>query len=126
MKRFTVLIAGAAALVAVSGCAAQQAPARRAPAPPVTIQFDDSLQIKASPELQKSLEDLAAAVEALAQRVANDPKLRATAMHVASNLVATAQQVMTEQSGAIQEALRTAAERIAAAQAAQKAQTKKP
>jgi len=80
-------------------------------------QRPDSLDLKPSPELKKSLEDLAAAIQSLAHRIASDPQVRATAMHVASTAVTTAQQVVAEQSVALQGALKTAAERISAAQA---------
>jgi hypothetical protein len=85
----------------------------------------DTVLFKPSPELQKSLDDLAAAMQALAQRIANDPEIKSAAMNVASGLVTTAQQVITEQSGAIEEALKTAAERISAAQKNQRTGTKK-
>ena len=86
----------------------------------------DSVKLKPSPELQKSLDDLAAAMQALALRIATDPELKAAAMHVASGFVSTAQQVVTEQSVVLQEALKTAGERIAAAQSVPHAHTKKP
>jgi hypothetical protein len=64
-------------------------------------------------------------VQALAQRIASDPKIRADAMRVASGLVNTTQRVVTEQSVVIQDALKTAADRIAAAQSAQQQPSKK-
>jgi len=85
----------------------------------------DSLELKASPELQKALDDLAAAVEGLAIRIANDPHLRAAAVQVAAGLVTTAQHVVEENSGVIQEALKTAAERIATAETTRKGPTTK-
>lgn len=90
-----------------------------------TIVAADSLGLRISPELQKSLDALAAAVQALALRVANDPALRMAAIQVASGLVLTAQQTVVENSVVIQEALKTAAERIATAQAAEARQPKK-
>ena len=95
-------------------------------APRMTAKVSDSVSLKASPELQKALDDLAASVQALANRIANDPQLRAAAFQVASGMVATAQQVVTEQSGVLQEAFKTAAQRIAEAEAAQRAGRKKP
>jgi len=89
-------------------------------------QVDDSVKFKPSPELQKSLDDLAASVEALAHRIASDPKIRSDAMRVASGLVTTAQRVVTEQSVTLQEALKTAADRIATAQSVQRQSSKKP
>jgi hypothetical protein len=81
------------------------------------IQRPDSIDLKPSPELKKSLEDLAAAIQSLAHRIASDPQIRSTAMHVASSAVTTAQQVVAEESVALQAALKTAAEQISAAQA---------
>jgi len=54
-------------------------------------------------------------LQALGQRIASDPQIRAAAMQVASGAVTTAQQVVAEQSVHIEEALKTAAERISAA-----------
>jgi hypothetical protein len=51
--------------------------------------------------------------------------LRAAAIQVASGVVVTAQQVITENSVALQEALKTAAEKIAAVQAGERRQPKK-
>jgi len=86
----------------------------------------DTVDFKPSPELQKSLEDLAAALQAVGQRIASDPQIRAAAMQVASGAVTTAQQVVAEQSVHIEEALKTAAERISAAQSSQHQKVKKP
>lgn len=90
-----------------------------------TILLKDSLDLKPSPELQKSLDALAAAVQALAIRVATDPQLRVAAIQVASGFVVVAQQAIVENSAVIQEALKNAAERIATAQATESRQPKK-
>lgn len=103
-----------------------QAQQQQAPKGAITAQKKDSLEIKASPELQKSLEDLGQAVQALALRIANDPQLRAAALQVASGFVNTAQQVVAENSTIIEEALKTAAEGIATAETRRKAQSKLP
>ena len=78
--------------------------------------MNDTVSLKPSPELEKALEELAAAFQSLAQKIATDPEIKAAALQVASGAVTTAAQVMVEQSAAIQEALKTAAERISAAQ----------
>ena len=83
------------------------------------------VRIKPSPELQKSLDELSVAVQALALRIATDPELKAAAMKVASGFVNTAQQVVSEQAVVLQGALKTAADRIAASQSAHE-HTKKP
>ena len=115
MKRIALLLVLLIGLAATSAARSQQptnAPAAK-PKPTGT----DTVSLKPSPELEKALADLAAAVQALAQRIASDPEIKSAAMQVASGAVTTAAQVMAEQSVAIQEALRTAAERISAAQA---------
>ena len=91
-----------------------------------TIYLRDSLELKTSPELQKSLDELAAAVQALAVRIANDPHLRSAALQVASGFVNAAQQIVEENSGVIQEALKTAADRIATAETRKGPTTKRP
>ena len=72
----------------------------------------DSVVFKPSPELQKSLDQLAASIQALAQRIASDPEIKTAAMNVASGFVTTAQQVIAEQSGVLEEALKKAAQQI--------------
>ena len=87
---------------------------------------EDSVSFKPSPELQKSLEDLARAVQTLAQRIASDPQIKTAAMSVASGFVSTAAQVVAEQSVAIQQALKTAADKISAAQSIPPEHPRKP
>lgn len=94
--------------------------------PKASLKVTDSVTFKASPELQKSLDDLAASVQALAVRLANDPQLHAAAMQLASSAVATAQQVLSEQSVVLQEALKTAAQKLSEVQAQQQAPVRKP
>ncbi len=125
MKRIALLFVLVAGLAATSAARSQQ-PSGKAAAPRKQAgQLDDSLKFKPSPELQKSLDDLAAAMQALALRIATDPQLKAAAIQVASGLVNTAQQVVTEQSVVVQEALKSAAERISA-QSQPQPRTKKP
>ncbi len=125
MKRIALLFVLFACLATTSAARSQQ-PTAKAPATgKQSIQPADSLKLKPSPELQKSLDELAAAVQALALRIASDPELKSAAMQVASGVVSTAHQVVTEQSVVLQEALKTAAERIASAQSAQQQRAKK-
>jgi hypothetical protein len=112
MKRLALLLVLCAAFAATSAARSQQ-PSRGAGQP---VARPDSVQFEPSPELKQSLADLAASVQALVNRIASDPKLRADAIHVASGLVSTAQQVVTEQSAVLEGALKTAADKIAAAQ----------
>jgi len=124
IKRVALLLVLFAALVAASAARSQQ-PAGKSSGSAKPRAVEDSIKFKPSPELQKSLDELAASVQALAQRIANDPKIRSDAMRVASGLVSTTQRVVTEQSVVIQEALKTAADRIAAAQSVQHQPSKK-
>jgi hypothetical protein len=100
--------------LAVTSAARSQQPTAKAP--PSKSRAADSVLLKPSPELQKSLDDLAAAVQALVSRVANDPQVKTAVMQVATGAVTTAQQVVAEQSVNIEAILKTAAERISAAQ----------
>jgi hypothetical protein len=124
IKRVALLLVLFAALAA-SAARSQQPAGKSSGSPRIRAQVDDSAKFKPSPELQKSLEELAASVQALAQRIASDPKIRSDAMRVASGLVSTTQRVVTEQSVVIQDALKTAADRIAAAQSVQQQPSKK-
>ena len=123
IKRVALLLVLFAAVAASAARSQQPAGKSSAAAKPRAV--EDSVKFKPSPELQKSLEELAASVQALAQRIASDPKIRSDAMRVASGLVNTTQRVVTEQSIVIQDALKTAADRIAAAQSAQQQPAKK-
>ena len=125
MKRIALLFVLVAGLVATSAARSQQPSPKLPTSGHQAASVADSVTLKPSPELQKSLDDLAAAVQALAVRIATDPELKAAAMQVASGFVTTAQQVVNEQSAVIQEALKTAGERIAA-QSSQHPRAKKP
>ena len=114
MKRIALLLVLVVGLAATSAARSQQ-PTKVPATKPSSV--SDTVSLKPSPELQKALDDLAAAVQALALKIASDPQIKAAAMQVASGAVNTAQQVVAEQSVAIQEALKSAAERISAAQA---------
>jgi hypothetical protein len=124
IKRVALLLVLFAA-VAASAARSQQPAGKSSGLPKVRTRVDDSVKFKPSPELQKSLDELAASVQALAQRIASDPKIRSDAMRVASGLVSTTQRVVTEQSVVLQDALKTAADRIAAAQSVQQQPSKK-
>ena len=123
MKKIALLFVLVIGLAAASAARSQQPTNPGQNKAPSTV--TDTVVFKPSPELQKSLEDLAAAMQALAQRIANDPEIKTAAMNVASGFVTTAQQVVAEQSGVIEEALKTAAERISAAQKNQRIGAKK-
>jgi len=125
MKRIALLLVLLIGL-AVTSAARWQQPATKAPPASSKAQARDSILFKPSPELQKALDDLAAAVQALAARIASDPEIKAAAMQVASGVVTTAQQVVAEQSVAIEGALKTAAERISASQSNSRPHAKKP
>jgi hypothetical protein len=127
IKRVALLLVLFAALVAASAARSQQPAGKSSGSAKggARTQVSDSVKFKPSPELQKSLDELAASIQALAQRIANDPQIRSDAMRVASGLVTTTQRVVAEQSVVIEEALKTAADRIAAAQSVQHQPSKK-
>jgi hypothetical protein len=126
MKRIALLLVLFAGLGATRAARSQQ-PTSKVPASGnLPIVDSDSLKLKPSPELQKSIEDLTVALQGLALRIASDPELKKAAMKVASGFVSTAQQVVTEQSVVLQEALKTAADRIATAQSKQHDRSRKP
>jgi hypothetical protein len=125
IKRVALLLVLFAAFAAASAARSQQPTEKPSKLARSEAQAEDSVKFVPSPELQKSLDDLAASVQALAHRIASDPQIRSDAMRVASGLVTTAQRVVTEQSVTLQEALKTAADRIAAAQSVQRQPSKK-
>jgi len=125
MKRIALLLVLLAGFATTSAARSQQPTVKSTTPGKQTAQHGDSVKLQPSPELQKSLDDLAAAVQALALRIASDPQLKAAALKVATGFVNTAQQVVTEQSVVLQDALKTAADRIAA-QSPQHERTKKP
>jgi hypothetical protein len=125
IKRVALLLVLFAAFAAASAALSQQPTEKSSRSGRSESQAEDSVKFKPSPELQKSLDDLAASVQALAHKIASDPQIRSDAMRVASGLVTTAQRVVTEQSVTLQEALKTAADRIAAAQSVQRLPSKK-
>ena len=112
--------------LAVTSAARPQQPPAKTPTSKPNSRAADSVLLKPSPELQKSLDDLAAAVQALVHRIASDPKIKAAAVQVATGAVTTAQQVVAEQSVNIADALKKAAESISASQATPPEHAKKP
>jgi hypothetical protein len=125
MKRIALLFVLVMGLAAASAARSQQ-PGNESVARPNGKSAADTVDFKPSPELQKSLQDLAAALQALAQRIASDPQVKSAAMQVASGAVITAQQVIAEQSVHIQEALKAAADRISASQSEQHSRSRTP
>ncbi len=123
MRRIALLLVLILGLAAASAARSQQ-PVGGGQSKPATP-AKDSVVFKPSPELQKSLDQLAAAVQGLAQRIASDPEIKTAAMNVASGFVTTAQQVLAEESVALEGALKTAAERINSAQKNQQTAPKK-
>jgi hypothetical protein len=113
MKRIALLLVLLVGFAVTSAARGQQ-PVTKSRSARSKAEARDSVLFKPSPELQKALDDLAAAVQALAVRIASDPQIKAAAMQVASGVVTTAQQVVAEQSVVIEGALKTAAERISA------------
>lgn len=126
IKRLALLLVLFAGLAAASAARSQQPSAKTTGSGKTGARARDSVTLKPSPELQRALDDLAASMQALALRIANDPQIRSDAIRVASGLVTTTQRVVTEQSVVIQDALKTAADRIATAQSVQHPPSKKP
>lgn len=73
----------------------------------------ESVGAAAAPELERTLEQLAGTLGALATRIAADPELRLSAARAATGLADVAHVAIIEQAGALQELLRAAAERLA-------------
>jgi hypothetical protein len=73
----------------------------------------EAVAAAATPELERSLEQLAGTLSALATRIAGDPELRLSAARAANGLADVAHVVITEQAGLLREVLRAAAERLA-------------
>lgn len=72
----------------------------------------DSIAMSATPELQEALDQLAETMSVIADRIANDPELRTSALRAAEGVVELAQVVVAEQSDVILDVLREAADRI--------------
>lgn len=73
----------------------------------------DSVAAAATPELERSLEQLAQSLEIVRSRIMNDPQLRAAAIRAAQGLTDVAHVVVVEQSRVLQDLLRAAADRLA-------------
>src|SRR5688500_20196767 len=110
--RFIRSILVLASLLVAFPLAGQAQPNQTAPKVAPNSEVTDSLELKLSPELRKSLDELARSVEALALRIANDPHLRAAAVHVATGFVTTAPTVVAVQGDAIWIGLRSASYRM--------------
>lgn len=76
----------------------------------------DSIARRSGPELEDALEQLTGTLNVLAQRIARDPELRASALRTAEGLVKLTEIVVAEQSRVLLEALRSASEEISATQ----------
>jgi hypothetical protein len=72
----------------------------------------DSVMAVSTPELERSLGELAETLETVGRRLADDPQLRLSALRAAQGLTSVAQVVLVEQSRALEEALRAAVERL--------------
>jgi len=127
--RYVIPSALLAVLLSASAAAAQQ-PSATANAPSSTAQSNasaraqartagDSLRIEITPELQRTLDELAASLERVGRRIANDPELRNSAVRAAQGFVGIAEVVVVQQAAILQEMLRTVSERLATLPAAQ-------
>jgi pyruvate/2-oxoglutarate dehydrogenase complex dihydrolipoamide acyltransferase (E2) component len=118
--RYAVHSALVALMLAAPAAAAQQpaeAQASATPsAPPATAQTrtsGDSLSIEITPELQRTLDELAASLDRVGRRIANDPELRASAVRAAQSFVGVAQVIVVQQADILQEALKAMSDRLA-------------
>lgn len=74
----------------------------------------DSVAMTSRPELEDALEQLTGTLNVLAQRIAGDPELRASALRTAEGLVKLTEIVVAEQSRVLLDALRAASGEISA------------
>jgi hypothetical protein len=74
----------------------------------------EQLATVAGPELERALDQLATTLGTLATRIAEDPELRTSAVRAARGMADVAAALVVEQADALQEALRTAADRLEA------------
>jgi ABC-type transporter Mla subunit MlaD len=73
----------------------------------------DALAAASTPELERTLDQLTATLNALTDRIVNDRELRVSAARAAQGMVEVANVVVVEQSHVLQDALRAAAEQLA-------------
>ncbi len=69
---------------------------------------------KGTAEIQRSVEQLAMAMQSVMQRIASDPALRVAAVQTAAALIATAETALDQNAGTVREVLKAAAERLRA------------
>lgn len=121
--RYVIPSALVALLLSAPAAAAQQPSAPTAdPAattsssPSTTVQArttSDSLTIEITPELQRTLDELAASLDRIGRRIANDPELRTSAVRAAQGFVGIAELVVVQQAAILQDVLRSVSERLA-------------
>jgi hypothetical protein len=116
MKRFRFFSVLAVVVLFVACAAQTRVPLTEPTSRPVSRATPTPLdlpQIPVSPELQRALDQLAATMATLGQRIANDPALRVAALQAANRAVSVAQVMVEQNSAVLQDALKAAAERIA-------------
>ena len=120
--RYAISSALVALLISAPAAAAQQPtgsdadPSVAPSSAPATAQprtAGDSLRIEITPELQRTLDELAASLERVGRRIANDPELRTSAVRAAQGFVGIAEVVVVQQAAILQEMLRTVSDRLA-------------
>jgi hypothetical protein len=72
----------------------------------------EALATSVTPELERTVDELAATLNVLADRTARDPELRASATRAARGMVDVAEVVVVEQTSVLQQILREAADRL--------------
>jgi hypothetical protein len=134
MKYVIGSVVAALAIVSAAPAAAQRAPAPSQQAPTEkrdtraeldriveqsgVVEAMEAVGAVVAPEFERTMEALAESLNTLAQRVAQDPELRSSALRAARGAVDVAEVVVVEQASVLQELLRAAADRIEAAAAA--------
>jgi hypothetical protein len=73
----------------------------------------DSIAAASTPELQRTLDQLASTLNVFAARIAGDAELRSSALRAAQGLLGVAQVAVVQHADTLEEALRAASERIA-------------
>ncbi|CAN5341884.1 hypothetical protein BH23GEM2_BH23GEM2_23780 [soil metagenome] len=116
--RYAIPSALVALLLSAPVATAQQSSSQAAdpPATSATTQAraaGDSLRIEITPELQRTLDELAASLDRVGRRIANDPELRSSAVRAAQGFVGIAELVVVQQAAMLQEVLRTVSDRLA-------------
>jgi hypothetical protein len=112
MKLVSFAAAVALVILAAAPAQAQQAATSQRPAA-ASIGAGDTAAVVVSPELRQALDELAATLDALGRRIANDPEMRMAGVRVAQGMVGAAQLLVEMQTDILRVVLQRAADRLA-------------